>query len=255
VTDAVVQVEGSGAVRTVRLDRPDRHNAQTPQLWTELAAAGRELAADPEVRCVVLTGTGPSFSSGIDLDEMRRPDGFLRRLAGHPAGDPDPMLAEIAVAQDSIRWIPRAPFLVVAAVTGVAIGAGCQLALACDVRIVADDARFGLTEVRYGLLPDLGGTAALPRLVGRERALDLMVTGREWSGAAAVGLGLALRSLPAGEVLDAAQEYAAEVARAPRVAIAHIKTAVDVPDWERNLAAAAVGQAACIRAAADGFPS
>lgn len=143
----------------------------------------------------------------------------------------------------------------VAAVTGVALGAGCQLALACDVRIVADDARFGLKEVRYGLLPDLGGTAALPRLVGRERAVDLMVTGREWTGAEAVGLGLALRALPAGDVLAAAHEYAAEVAQAPRVAIAHIKAAVDVPEWDANLRAAAVGQAACIRAAADPLPS
>lgn len=250
-----MRVEGDGPVRTLRLNRPDRHNAQTPQLWAELAAAGRELSADQDVRCVVLTGTGPSFSSGIDLDEMRRPDGFLRRLAAHPAGDPDPMLPQIAVAQDSVRWIPRAPFLVVAAVTGAAIGAGCQLALACDVRIVADDARFGLKEVRYGLLPDLGGTAALPRLVGRERALDLMVTGREWTGAEAVGLGLALRALPAGDVLAAAHEYAAEVAQAPRVAIAHIKAAVDVPEWDANLRAAAGGQAACIRAAADSLPS
>ena len=253
--EPVVRIEGSGPVRTLRLDRPGRHNAQTPQMWAELAAAGRTLSADPEVRCVVLNGTGPSFRSGIDLDEMRRPDGFIRRLAAHPQGSPDPMLAEIAVAQNSVRWIPAAPFLVVAAVTGVAIGAGCQLALACDVRIVAEDARFGLKEVRYGLLPDLGGTAALPRLVGRERALDLMVTGREWSGAEAVQLGLALRALPTAEVLPAAREYAAEVARAPRVAIAHIKAAVDVADWERNLSAAAVGQAACIRAAAGSLPS
>jgi len=144
---------------------------------------------------------------------------------------------------------------VVAAVTGVALGAGCRLALACDVRIVADDARLGLKEVRYALLPGLGGTAALPRLVGRERAPDLMVTGREWSGAEAVGLGLALRALPAGGVLAAARDYAAEVAQAPRVAVAHIKAAVDVADWDRNLAAAAVGQTACIRAAAGSLPS
>jgi enoyl-CoA hydratase/carnithine racemase len=247
--EPVVRIEGSGPVRTLRLDRPGRHNAQTPQMWAELAAAGRTLSADPEVRCVVLNGTGPSFSSGIDLDEMRRTDGFIRRLAAHPQGSPDPMLAEIAVAQNSVRWIPAAPFLVVAAVTGVAIGAGCQLALACDVRIVAEDARFGLREVRYGLLPDLGGTLALPRLVGRERALDLMVTGREFSGTEAVALGLALRAVPAADVLAEAEQYAASVAAAPRTAIAYIKAAV-AADADSNLAIAAVGQAACIRAAA-----
>ncbi|MET7392042.1 enoyl-CoA hydratase/isomerase family protein [Dactylosporangium sp. NPDC005572] len=243
-----VRVEGLGPVRRIVLDRPDRHNAQTPRMWAELAAAGRMLSADPEVCCVVLVGNGASFSSGIDLEEIRRPDGFIRRLAAHPPGDPDPMLAAIAVAQESVRWIPRAPFLVVAAITGAALGAGCQLALACDVRIVADDARFALAEVRHGLLPDLGATAWLPRLVGRERALDLMLTGREFTGIEAVTLGLALRAVPAPDVLSTAQEYAEAVGRLPRAIPAYLKTAVDAAGLERSLAAAAEGQAACIRA-------
>lgn len=136
----VVRVEGRGPVRRLILNRPERHNAQNPQMWAELAAAGRALTADPDVRCVVLTGEGPSFSSGIDLQEMRAPTGFIRRLAASPPGDPDPMLSAIADAQDAFRWIPTAPFVVVAAITGAAIGAGCQLALACDFRFVAADA-------------------------------------------------------------------------------------------------------------------
>lgn len=243
-----VRVEGSGPVRHIVLDRPERHNAQTPRMWAELAAAGRELSADPEVRCAVLVGSGASFSSGIDLEEFARADGFLRQLGARPPGNPDPMLAEIAAAQDSVRWIPRAPFLVVAAVTGVALGAGCQLALAADVRIVADDARFALAEVRHGLLPDLGATAWLPRLVGRERALDLMLTGREFSGAEAVDLGLALRAVPATEVLRTADEYAEAIGRLPRAVPAYLKAAVDVADVDRSLAVAGAGQAACIRA-------
>ena len=244
----LILVEGAGPVRHIRLNRPGRHNAQTPQMWAALAAAGRELSADPEVRCVILSGAGPSFSSGIDLGEISREDGFLRRLAAHPPGDPDPMLAGIAVAQEAVRWIPRAPFLVVGAVTGVALGAGCQLALACDVRIVADDARFALAEVRHGLLPDLGATVFLPRLVGRERALDLMITGREFSGSEAVALGLALQAVPAAEVLSTAQEYAEAVGRLPRAVPAYLKAAVDVAGLDENLAMAAVGQAACLRA-------
>jgi enoyl-CoA hydratase/carnithine racemase len=246
--DAQVLVEGHGPVRRILLNRPGRHNAQTPQMWAELAAAGRELSADPDVRCVILTGNGRSFSSGIDLGEFSREDGFLRQLAARPAGDPDPMLADIAIAQDSVRWIPRAPFLVVGAVTGAALGAGCQLALACDVRFVADDARFALAEVRHGLLPDLGATAFLPRLIGRERALDLMITGREFSGTEAVSLGLALRAVPSSSVLSTAQDYAGAVARLPRAVPAYLKAAVDAADVDRSLLVAAVGQAACIRA-------
>jgi enoyl-CoA hydratase/carnithine racemase len=157
------------------------------------------------------------------------------------------MLADIAVAQEAVRWIPRAPFLVIGAVTGVALGAGCQLALACDVRIVADDTRFALAEIRHGLLPDLGATAFLPRLIGRERALDLMITGREFSGAEAVSLGLALYAVPSSSVLSTAQRYADAVARLPRPVPSYLKAAVDATDVDRSLLVAAAGQAACIR--------
>lgn len=238
---------GEGQVRQLVLNRPERHNAQTPVMWAELAAAGRELSSDPEVRCVVISGAGGSFSSGIDLDEIRRPAGFIRRLAAHPAGDPDPMLADIETAQDAFRWIPRAPFLVIGAVTGVALGAGCQLALACDIRIVATNARLALREARYGLIPDMGATACLPRLVGRDKALDLILTGRELSGAQAVDLGLALSAHADADVAGAVNDYAAQIAAMPRSAISYAKAAVDAPDPGASLRLAALGQAACIR--------
>ncbi len=243
----VVRVEGRGPVRRLILNRPERHNAQNPQMWAELAAAGRALTADPDVRCVVLTGEGPSFSSGIDLQEMRAPTGFIRRLAVNPPGDPDPMLSAIADAQDAFRWIPTAPFVVIAAITGAAIGAGCQLALACDFRFVAADATLGLREVTLGLLPDLGATATFPRLLGRERALDLILTGRGLSGVEASALGLALHGGPASEVVAAATRYAATLAQAHRAALAYTKWAVDEPDPTRSTHLAGIGQAACIR--------
>ena len=244
----LVTTSGDGGVRTVTLNRPDRHNAQNPALWAALAATGRALSADPSVRAVVLHGAGPSFSSGIDLDEMRRPDGFVRRLAAHPVGDPDPMLPAIAQAQEAVRWIPAAPFPVIAAVHGAAMGAGSQLALAADVRIVAEDATFAVMEVAHGLIPDLGATWALPRLIGRERALDLVLTGRRFSGAEAVAMGLALRAVRADEVLDVAREYAERIAVAPRAALAYAKAAVDELDLDANLRLTAIGQAACVRA-------
>jgi enoyl-CoA hydratase/carnithine racemase len=242
-----LRVEGDGPVRHLILARPERHNAQTPALWAQLAVEGRALAADPGVRCLVIRGEGRSFSSGIDLDEIRHPEGFIRRLAAHPAGDPDPMLPDIAVAQDAFRWIPGAPFLVIAAVTGAALGAGCQLALACDIRIVADTARLGLREVRHGLIPDMGATSTLPRLIGRERALDLILTGRELTGTEAVAMGLALRACPEDMVATAAHEYAGTVAGVPRPGIAYVKAAVDQADPGESLRLAGLGQAACIR--------
>jgi enoyl-CoA hydratase/carnithine racemase len=244
-----LRLDGVGPVRWLRLDRPERHNAQTECMWSELARAGRLLSADPEVRCVVVAGAGRSFSSGIDLDEMRRSDGFIRRLAARPPGTPDPMLADLEVVQDAIRWIPAAPFLVVAAVRGIALGAGCQLALACDIRIVADDAVLALKEIDYGLLPDLGATAWLPRLVGTQLALDLILTGRELSGAQFHAAGLAFSVHPADEVESAAAAYAERLAAVPRPALSYVKAAVYEPDPGRSLRLAAEGQAACIRQA------
>ncbi|SNR60575.1 Enoyl-CoA hydratase/carnithine racemase [Haloechinothrix alba] len=244
-----VSIEGDGPVRHLVLNRPDRHNAQTPVMWAELATVGRELAADPDVRCLVICGAGDTFSSGIDLNELRDPNGFIKRLAAHPNGDPDPMLGDIAVAQQAFQWMLRAPFLIIAAVTGVAFGVGFQLALASDVRIVASGARLALREASYGLIPDMGATASLPQLVGRERALDLMLSGKEITGEDAVTLGIALSAHPDADVVAAAEEYAAAIASMPRSGIAYAKAAVDEPSQERSLRQAARGQAACIRQA------
>ncbi|MEU2913936.1 enoyl-CoA hydratase-related protein [Streptomyces massasporeus] len=115
--------------------------------------------------------------------------------------------------------------------------------------MVAHTARFALREVRYGLIPDMGATVSLPGTVGRERALDLILTGREFTGAQAVEMGLALSSHPDADVAAAASAYAAEIARVPRSGIAHTKAALSEPDPDRSLLLAARGQAACVRQA------
>lgn len=247
-----ISVSVSGQVGRIRLERPMRHNAQTEVMWRELAEAGRLLSCDPEVSVVVLSGAGRSFSSGIDLDEMK-PGGFINRLAAHPIGNPDPMNATIAVAQQSVRWIREAPFLVIAAVHGKALGALCQLALAADVRIVESDAELALREVEYGLIPDLGATASLPRLVGTERALDLILTGRTMSGAEAAESGIALKACEPGTVGDVVDSYAQTIARNTRTAVAYVKDAVHAEDFGKSLDVAGAGQAACIRERSDSF--
>ena len=241
-----IVVESQGPVAHIRLNRPGRHNAQTETMWSELACAGAQLAGDGETRVAIVSGHGRSFSSGIDLAEMK-PGGFLRRLGEYPKGDPDPMLPAIAIAQDSMRWMRDAPFLIVAAVHGNAIGAGCQLALAADVRIVAEDAVFALKEVEYGLIPDLGATATLTELVGTQRALDLILTGRTVDGREAVRLGLALEALPSDDVPGRAVDFANDVARNSRTAMSYVKAAVYERDYTRSLDLAGRGQAACIR--------
>jgi enoyl-CoA hydratase/carnithine racemase len=151
-------VERDGPVATVVLDRPDRLNAQTPHTWAALRQAGRTLPAD--VRVVVVRGEGRSFSAGLDKAAFA-PGGIpgaasLPEIAGMPEAEGD---ATIHAFQEAFSWLRRPDLVSVAAVQGHAIGAGFQLALACDLRVLADDAMFTMAESTYGLVPDLGGTA------------------------------------------------------------------------------------------------
>lgn len=192
----------AGAVATVTLERPERRNAQTPAMWRALADVGRGLP--DTVRVVVVRGAGASFSAGLDL-EMFGPDGIpgeasFRDIAGRPD---DAALAVIAGYQEAFTWWRRPGLVSVAAVHGHAVGAGFQLALACDLRVLATDAQFTMAETGRGLVPDLGGTRLLVELVGYPRALEICLTGRRVGAAEAAAIGLAELVVP-GEELDAA---------------------------------------------------
>jgi enoyl-CoA hydratase/carnithine racemase len=185
-----------GEVATVTLGRPERRNAMTPAVWHGLAAIGASLPS--EVRVVVVRGDGPSFCAGIDLKllapggdgSVARPDGedFLEQVASYQAG---------------YLWLRDPAIVSIAAVQGHAIGAGFQLALACDLRILADDAKLCMKEPALGLVPDLTGTKPLVDIVGLPRAIELCLTTRTISAAEALMLRLAELVVPADE-LDAA---------------------------------------------------
>lgn len=181
---------------TVTLARPHRRNAMTPGMWRGLAAIGERLPAD--VRVVVVQGDGPSFSSGIDL-ALFSPEG----LAGEeplPRGD-DPGFEEwVADVQRGYTWLRDPAFVSIAAVRGHAIGAGFQLALACDLRILAEDAQFCMREPTLGLVPDLTGTKPLVDLAGLPRALEICLTGRMVPAAEARELRLAELVVPGAEL-------------------------------------------------------
>jgi enoyl-CoA hydratase/carnithine racemase len=191
-----VRMRRDGAVATVTLDRPQARNAMTPATWQALAAVGERLP--PDVRVVVLRGAGPSFSAGLDR-ALLTPEA-IARLTALPADELDAVVADY---QEAFTWWRRPDVVTVAAVQGHAVGAGFQLALACDLRVVADDVRFAMRETSLGLVPDLGGTAPLVRAVGYARALEICLTGREVGAAEAVASGLAQLAVPRDQ-LDAA---------------------------------------------------
>ncbi len=223
-----VRTTRDGAVLTVTLDRADQLNAQTPATWEALRAVGDSL--DDEVRVVVVQGSGRSFSAGLDRALFSpAPDvpGGLGELATLP---PEIAQERIRGYQAAFRWL-RAPGVVsIAAVQGHAIGAGAQLALACDLRVITEDAQLRLAEVGLGLVPDLTGTSTLVELVGYSRAVEMCLTGRPIGAGEAVAIGLANVAVPldqlAGTVRDLAQALVATDVGASRETLALVRSAV-----------------------------
>jgi len=202
-----------GAVATVTLCRPEQRNPQSPKLWSALAEVGTTLPAG--VRVVTVRAEGQSFSAGLDR-AMFTPDGVpgelsLTDLAGL---EDEALLTTIAGFQQAFAWCRRPDLITVAAVQGHAVGAGFQLALACDLRICADDARFAMRETSLGLVPDLGGTHPMVAAVGYARALEICVTGRWVFADEAQRIGLAAIVVPRAE-LDAAVSDLVEAVLAP----------------------------------------
>ena len=193
----------AGPVATITLNRPDVRNAQTPAMWRGLAELGATLPE--ETRVVVVRGSGASFSAGLDramLDPRTGVDDGVETVAGLLALDDAAMSATIDAYQQGFTFLRDPRFVSIAAVQGYAVGAGFQLALACDLRVVADDAQFCMKESALGLVPDLTGTKPLVESVGYARALEICATARMVGAGEAVAIGLALTVVPAAD-LDA----------------------------------------------------
>ena len=201
--EAGLRYDVSGVVATVTLDRPEVRNAQTPRMWRTLAAIGAEIP--DEVRVVVLRGAGQSFSAGLDR-AMLDPAGAGDDVESVAAllSQPDEQVAEtIDAFQRGFTWLRDPRFVSVAVVQGHAIGAGFQLALSCDLRVLGDDVSFCMKESALGLVPDLTGTKPLVESVGYARALEICTTARVVGAAEALEIGLATVVCPVAE-LDAA---------------------------------------------------
>ncbi len=212
---SVVLAETRGPVGLVRLNRPDARNALSPELMEELAAQCERWDEDPEVGCIVIAGDDDWFAAGADIRVMAERS-FVETLAA-PAARFWPRLAAV-----------RTPL--VAAVSGYALGGGCELALACDMIVASEKAQFGQPEILLGIIPGGGGTQRLARILGKQRAMELVLTGRRIDAAEAAALGIVNRVVKAREWLDSALELADVVARRPPLAVRLAKQAVLAAD-------------------------
>ena len=220
-----VNLEVAEGVGTIRLDRPPM-NALDTATQDRLKELAEEATRREDVRAVVVYGGEKVFAAGADIKEMQRMD--------HAA-----MVARSRDLQDSFTAVARIPKPVVAAITGYALGGGCELALCADFRIAADNARLGQPEILLGLIPGAGGTQRLARLIGPSKAKDLIFTGRMVKADEALQLGLVDRLVPAAEVYTEAHAWAAKLAQGPAIALRAAKEAIDTgleTDIETGLA-------------------
>lgn len=228
----------SDHVARVTYDRPDAMNAYDESLLRGAVETFERLDDHEAVRAVVLTGAGDAFCAGVDLKRM--PLTPEMEFAEYEAG--------LGLFQDVVRTIRGLDAPVVAAVNGYALGAGCDTALACDFRIVTDEAVVGETFVDVGFVPGDGGAFLLPRLIGEARAKELIFTGRKLAGAEIVEWDLAREQVPADDLLDAATAFADRLAGRPPVAVAQSKRLVNESfdvDLDRALADATRAQRIC----------
>ena len=214
-------VETADGVTLIRLNRPEALNALNGQLLTELCQALGAAEADPDVRCVVLTGSEKAFAAGADIKEMS-----------------DKSYADVFKADffaPVARCIEQFRKPLIAAVAGYALGGGCELAMACDIIIAADTAKFGQPEINLGVAPGMGGTQRLTRLVGKSKAMDMVLTARQMDAAEAERAGLASRVVPADKLVEEALAAARRIARQSPLAVMMNKELVNAA-YETTLA-------------------
>ena len=209
-----IAVQVSDRVATVTVNRPDKLNALNDRVITELGEAVDQVVSDSNVGGIILTGAGRAFVAGADISELESHGPVsAKRLA--------------QTGQDVFGRFESSPKPVIAAVNGFALGGGCELAMACHIRIASEAAKFGQPEVKLGLIPGYGGTQRLPRLVGRGRALQLLLTGEMIDAQEAFRIGLVNRVVPAAELMATVKALATELASKAPIAMRYIIEAVN----------------------------
>ncbi len=240
---SIVMTEDRGAARHVVLNRPEKRNAMSQELLRALGQALGEAAADPDVHCVVLRGEGPVFSAGVDLVELAQSAGKI----GHLRTFRDVFLNCANLCEEMTKPV-------VCQVHRTCVGGALEVALGCDLRIASSDAQLGLPEVKFGIIPDVGGSTRLPAVVGLGRAKELIMTGRTIDAGEAERIGLVNRVVAPEELEQATQELVDELLANSHVAVGRAKRVLDAsarPALAQTLELEIAVQEYCAAAARD----
>jgi len=224
-------MEKTDGVGIIRIDRPEAMNSLNEQVLEELDAAVEQAENDPDVKAVIITGEGKAFVAGADIAEMQ----ILDENAGYAFG---------RLGQQVFRRIEIMDKVVIAAVNGYALGGGCELAMACDIRIAGEKAKFGQPEVGLGIIPGYSGTQRLPRLVGKGKAMELIVTGAVISAETAEAIGLVNKVVSQDAVLNEALSLAKKIGANAPLAVSYAKKAIreglEISDMDQAIQVEAV---------------
>lgn len=223
---SMVRLEKLENIAIIRIDRPEAMNSLNEQVLTELDAQIEETESDPQIKAIIITGEGRVFVAGADIAAMQG----LDEKAGYAFG---------RLGQKVFRRIETMDKVVIAAVNGFALGGGCELAMACDIRIAGEKAKFGQPEVSLGITPGYSGTQRLPRLVGKAKAMELILTGSIITAEAAAAMGLVNKVVPQDSLMEEALAMARKIAGNAPVAVAYSKKAIreglEMSDMDRAI--------------------
>ena len=210
---AFVELEKQGHVGILTVNRPEALNALNSQVLADLGAAVDAVEADQEIYVVILTGAGRSFVAGADIGEMST----LTKAEGEAFGK---------LGNDVFRRLEKLPIPTIAAVNGFALGGGCELSMACDIRLASEKAKFGQPEVGLGITPGFGGTQRLPRIVGVSKAMELILTAKVIGAAEAKSIGLVSEVYPPEELMPKAMEMAEAICANAQIAVCESKRCI-----------------------------
>ena len=218
-------LEKEGHIATITLNRPEAGNALDFRLMVEFDDVLKVVANDSDVRVVIITGAGGKFCTGIDLGIFTDAEGLVERQGGEPdvTADPDDETYGKGTVVGSVIRIRNMGKPVIAAINGITVGAGFSMALGCDIRIASENARFSMVFVKRGIAPDTGGSFTLPRLIGPAKACEMIFTGDNVDAAEAERIGLVNMVVPHDELMKAAKEMAARIAKHPPLAVSMAK--------------------------------
>lgn len=212
---ATIRLEQEGNIAVIQLNRPDKFNTISLQLVQDMMSLITELEASGSVRVLVITGSGRAFCAGADIAEIKK------------LNNPVSALGFVDKVNECFNRLESLPCPVIAAVNGLALGGGCELSLACDLRLASDKAVFGLPEVKIGVLPGAGGTQRLPRVIGLTKAKEMLFTGNNIDAQEAFRIGLVNKVVPNNQLMNEAKKLAGDLAKLPKVGLRMIKSVVN----------------------------